>query len=144
MQGMLRFRRAPRTQAFVPTASMADIAFLLIIFFMVTAEFSVRKGMVFSVSAKGAISNESPDDALVVALDAAGHLSLNGVPSDLAEIRRMLAPRLEVNSGLWVVVRVHGNTPYGAVIQVLDQIRGLGVRNVALPHRVSDAGVNPT
>ncbi|MCP3978179.1 MAG: biopolymer transporter ExbD [bacterium] len=32
----MRFRRAAKEKAIIPTASMADIAFLLIIFFMVT------------------------------------------------------------------------------------------------------------
>ena len=35
----------------IPTSSMADIAFLLIIFFMVTAVFSATKGLAFRLPA---------------------------------------------------------------------------------------------
>ena len=38
-----------RPEAEIPTASMADIAFLLIIFFMVTAVFSATKGLDFAL-----------------------------------------------------------------------------------------------
>ena len=35
-----------KTEPEIPTASMADIAFLLIVFFMITSVFSVARGMV--------------------------------------------------------------------------------------------------
>ena len=41
-------KRKEREQPEIPTASMADIAFLLIIYFMLTTVFSVTKGLDFS------------------------------------------------------------------------------------------------
>jgi biopolymer transport protein ExbD len=41
----MRARHSSSTDSAIPTSSMADIAFLLIIFFMVTAVFSATKGL---------------------------------------------------------------------------------------------------
>jgi biopolymer transport protein ExbD len=42
----MRIRRQQRLTAVIPTASMADIAFLLIIFFMVTTAYSIDRTLV--------------------------------------------------------------------------------------------------
>ena len=39
------FRRRPQPEAEIPTASMADIAFLLIVFFMVSTTLLEEKGL---------------------------------------------------------------------------------------------------
>ena len=44
----MKFKRK-EAPAEIPTSSMADIAFLLIIFFMVTAVFSATKGLEFKL-----------------------------------------------------------------------------------------------
>ena len=46
-------------EAEIPTSSMADIAFLLIIFFMVTAVFSATKGLTFALPKE----EQQPPDA---------------------------------------------------------------------------------
>lgn len=42
---MAHFHRTEKTKASVPTSSMADIAFLLLIFFMVTTIFKLEEGL---------------------------------------------------------------------------------------------------
>ena len=46
----------------IPTASMADIAFLLIVFFMITSVFSVTRGLEFQLP-KNDDSPQQPDSA---------------------------------------------------------------------------------
>ena len=43
----MNLRNRLRPQAEVPTSSMADIAFLLIVFFMLTAVFATTEGLQF-------------------------------------------------------------------------------------------------
>ena len=54
----------------IPTASMADIAFLLIIFFMVTINFEVDKTQVFLP--KTTIRLEIPKKAAYISITEAG------------------------------------------------------------------------
>jgi len=48
----MRIRNKPRAGAVIPQASMADIAFLLLIFFLVTTTFEVQKGISFRLPRK--------------------------------------------------------------------------------------------
>ncbi len=53
----------------IPTSSMADIAFLLIIFFMVTAVFSATKGLELTLSEEDAEGGEQDPGVLVPGRD---------------------------------------------------------------------------
>jgi biopolymer transport protein ExbD len=131
-----KFRALSRTAANIPTTSMADIAFLLIIFFMVTAEFSVRKGLDFSLppadEAAAAAQSAAP---VVIDVDPGGRLTIDGAASNLEDIKRTLTPRLEASPNQWVIVKSDGRAQYGSVVEVLDQLKLLGVKNIALPTR---------
>jgi len=67
--------RVQRVSAVVPTASMADIAFLLIIFFMLTTSFSPVK---MSVDLAEAMSREEVDkDAAIIAIGNSGDMEIS-------------------------------------------------------------------
>ena len=66
----------------IPTSSMADIAFLLLIFFMVTTVFSVTKGMGITQDLKPLPSGGAPERAVHLSIQADNGLLLNGQPFD--------------------------------------------------------------
>ena len=70
--------RVQKLTAVIPTASMADIAFLLIIFFMLTTSFSPVK---MSVDLAEAMSREEVDkDAAIIAVAPGGEMEIsNGI-----------------------------------------------------------------
>ena len=75
---MRKLRASYRPAAVVPTASMADIAFLLIIFFMLTTSFSPVK---MSVDMAESVSwEEVAKDAAIIAIDPRGNIEVsNGI-----------------------------------------------------------------
>jgi biopolymer transport protein ExbD len=119
---------------------MADIAFLLIIFFMVAAEFAVRKGVMFNFPLQGEASPAAAGSPVVFDLDQGGRLWIDGTPANLEDIRGALLPRLEVAPGQWAVVRTSGETRFGRIIEILDQLKALGVKNIALPGAIEADG----
>jgi biopolymer transport protein ExbD len=130
----LKFRPLSKVGAFVPTTSMADVAFLLIIFFMVSAEFSVRKGMMFSFpSTRSAGEASEATQPVLLAIDAGGRLQIDGVAANLEDVRRLLVPKLEVHPNQWIVLRASGETAYGRLVEVLGQLKAIGVKNISLP-----------
>lgn len=74
----MKFKRKTQ-EAEIPTASMADIAFLLIIFFMVTTTFSINKGFDFGVPPKEqeATTESESRPALTVIVDSLSDLERN-------------------------------------------------------------------
>ncbi|WP_251981176.1 ExbD/TolR family protein, partial [Salinibacter ruber] len=60
MPGLLEKRRSDREEASIPTAGMADIAFLLLIFFLVTTTINVDTGIGMTLPPKLKPEQEPP------------------------------------------------------------------------------------
>lgn len=113
---------------------MADVAFLLIIFFLVTSVFSVTRGIQFSLPRHDeAALSASPEAAVLVKIGANGSLLVDEKPMALEQIADYLRPKLLRNPTKSVIVQTSMEAPYGAMVDVFDEIRQVGVTNVVIP-----------
>jgi biopolymer transport protein ExbD len=123
-------------QPAIPTATMADIAFLLIIFFMVTTAYSIDRtpvelpqtreqqqvpkgAAIISITRDGAL-RFSPGETETQPLVNTAHLSL--------EIRRITAR----NTLHAFVIKADRQVPYRIIDEVLERLRQAGAANVSL------------
>lgn len=118
----------------IPTASMADVAFLLIIFFLVTSVFSVTRGIQFSLPRhdEQALSS-APEASVLIRIGSDGSLVVDDKPMPLGQIRDYLRPRLARNPNKSVIVQTSLEAPYSAMTDVFDELRQVNVRNVVIP-----------
>jgi len=117
----------------IPTSSMADVAFLLIIFFLVASFYSVTRGIQFSLPRhdEAALTAE-PEAAVLIEIADTGALTVDRQPLGLTGYLR---PRLVRNPSKPVILRTHLEAPYSAMTDVFDELRQVGVRNVVIPTR---------
>ena len=134
----LRLRRLPSTE--IPTASMADIAFLLLVFFVVTAVFSSNRGLpVRWPSTGGAATASGPPAFIEVGAD--GAVRVDCTPTRPGAILEALEHRLRANADTAVVLTVDPAARYQSFVAVYDVLSGgstpggLQVRNLAIPTR---------
>lgn len=113
-------------------SSMADIAFLLIIFFMVTSVFNVDRGLLIELPETQ--ERESVDiKEMVLSIAADGTVHADGKPLGLDKVGAYVQAGRRINPNRLVVVRSDRRVPYGAVTDVMDELLQAGVRDVALP-----------
>jgi biopolymer transport protein ExbD len=127
----IRRRELP---AEIPTASMADVAFLLIIFFLVASFYSVTRGIQFSLPKhdEEALTAE-PEAATLIEIASSGALTVDGRPLQMAELRGYLAPRLQRNPTKSVILQTSLDATYEAMTDVFDELRKVGVQNLVIP-----------
>ena len=82
----------------IPTASMADVAFLLIIFFLVASFYSVTRGIQFSLPKhdEAALTAE-PEAAVLIEIAANGSITVDNRGMPLGDLQGYLAPKLQRN-----------------------------------------------
>ncbi|MCP3963047.1 MAG: biopolymer transporter ExbD [bacterium] len=116
----------------IPTSSTADIAFLLVIFFMLTVTFSASQGLDMSVPGDDKrVIEVDPIDSVLVEIQPDAQLMVDGRPLELAQLLGYLAPKLEQNPSKPVIIRPHAEAPYGAMVRVYDRLRqGKAVLNL--------------
>ena len=124
----------------VYVGSIADVSFLLVIFFMVTSVLTTARGLDLDVGE--ATKNDEPiefEEAVDIHILAAGRLVVDRKPMALESLLEYLRPRLEQDPQKPVIVRTDPTAPYFAMMQVLDELRmapekaGFEVSNLAIP-----------
>lgn len=123
----------------IPTASMADITFLLIIFFMVTNTFAATRGLDFAVpkEERNPPSIER-EESVLISVRQGGQIDVDGKPMALGEILQYLRPKLERNPLKPVILRPDPEAAYGDMVRVYDVLRGgkdngLEIKNISIP-----------
>lgn len=131
----MRFKKKASTSAEIPTSSMSDIAFLLIIFFMVTTAFAARKGIDFRLPKDDGSADSSADGihAVHIQIMESGRLMIDQRPANLEDIQPYLMPKLAVNPRKFVIIQTEDNASFGDMIDVLDELKQANVENIVLP-----------
>jgi biopolymer transport protein ExbD len=123
----------------IPTASMADITFLLIIFFMVTNTFAATRGLDFAVPKEDKNTQTiEKQESVLLSVHAGGRFEADGRSIRLDEILDYLKPKLERDPLKPVIIRPDPDASYGDMVRVFDVLRrgkdeGVEVRNISIP-----------
>lgn len=130
----MRLRQRTKVDEEISSASMADIAFLLIIFFMVTTVFSAQKGIDFNLPKEDDKDKEiQTTEAIHIVIDQYGRIIVDGNPMNLNEIQPYLRTKLDINPNKYVILQTDDNATYGDMMDVLDELKQANVVNIALP-----------
>jgi len=127
-------------EAEIPTSSMADIAFLLIIFFMVTAVFSATKGLDFKLPQDDDNSPPESEEAVFIKVNPDSSIFVDCQPMEPEAILPYLEPKLLRNPEKPVILYTDAYAPYQAMIRVYDELgsakiptHGYKVKNISVP-----------
>ena len=108
----------------IPTSSMADIAFLLIIYFMLTTTFAATRGLDFALPEEDDSPPViEPEDSVLVEILPGGNLMVDARPMPLGELLEYLRPKLDNNPKKPVIIKPDPTSPYGAMVDVFDELR---------------------
>jgi len=123
-------RRSSKTEG-INMAPLIDMVFILLIFFMVTTSFVKETGIdVQRPTASTAALKEKGN--ILIGVDANGHVFLERKQIDVRSVRAHIERCLAENPEGAVVIVADKASRTGVVIQVIDQCRLAGARNVSM------------
>ena len=122
----------------IPTSSMADIAFLLLIFFLVTTTFPKDKGLALVLPEPGEEAQVSQRNILHLIIQPNGIVDVKR--GEATQIQQMRAEQIE---GLWrqsvsenpnliAAVKTHPDAPYEYMVDVLDALKAANAERISL------------
>ena len=120
----MRIKRRRRTEPTVPMAAMADIAFLLIIFFILASTFRKDRGMVVEPEADSA--QPLPSKLINVTVSKANEIFVDNQPVQLEALPGVLTQRLSETSLKEVTIRGDEQVTLGLVVKIMDVINQTG------------------
>ena len=117
----------------IPTSSMADIAFLLLIFFLVTTTIDTDKGLGIVLPPAGDVEIEiQKKNILNCLINSQGKVLLDEEPTPIEQISRIVGSRLRENDKLIVSVKAHPKTSYTDYIRVIDQLKMADAKRISI------------
>ncbi len=117
----------------INSGSMADIVFLLLIFFLVTTTIDTDKGISLVLPAKNSEIVKMIDRNLVtILINEAGDVMFEGEKTAIPEIATKARELIQNNDKLAFSVKTLKQTRYDAYIHVLDQLKRAGAKRISI------------
>ncbi|MBS4015220.1 MAG: biopolymer transporter ExbD [Candidatus Latescibacteria bacterium] len=119
----MKFRERPRSSIKIPTASLGDIAFLIIIFFMTTSIFSREKGLKIVLPEKGMEVKIASENILTISVNPQGEVLIKDAVVTIPDVKSIVEQELANNPDLVIALRVSRSAPYRTMINVFDELK---------------------
>ncbi|MBN1153863.1 biopolymer transporter ExbD [candidate division KSB1 bacterium] len=116
----------------IPTSSLADIAFLLLIFFLVTTTIDIDKGIGLVLPAKGEEKQVRSQNITNLLINAQGEVLLDDIPTPIPQIKSIITEKLAQRPTLIVSVKTDQETDYYVYIKVLDQLKQANASRISI------------
>ena len=117
----------------IPTSSMADIAFLLLVFFLVTTTIDTDKGLGIVLPPPGDMEIEiRKENILNCLINSQGKVLLDEEPTSIDQIHRIVGQKLRANDKLIVSVKAHPKTAYNDYVKVIDQLKMADAKRISI------------
>ncbi len=128
----MQFRIKRYIKPVINIASLVDVLFLLLIFFMVTSAFVEQPNIKLELPSTRH-SEVSKMNNMVLSIARDGKLFLQDRPVDKKDLEKELR-RVVLDTGDEVLVlKADKFVPYGVVIDIMDAVKGAGFRKVIAP-----------
>jgi biopolymer transport protein ExbD len=133
----VKFRRKPRENVEINLASLIDVVFILLLFFVVTTTFTRETQLKVDLpeAASGTPPEQTELKQLEVLIAVDGSYSLNGkqlLKSDLDGLMAALQKESAGDNSLPLTISADGKTPHQAVITAMDAAGKLGFAHLRI------------
>jgi len=137
----MKIGRKRKSKAEIPTASMSDIAFLLIIFFMATTKFDVKEGI------RMVLPRAAPDDQKTeiitlteremtrIQITPTGLIAINNnAPAEIDNrgLDSIINDKLDENREMIFRIITDRDARYNDMIRVVDRLKAADVEKISL------------
>ena len=129
---MLVDKNKQREDVDVPQGSLADISFLILIFFMVSTTINMDKGIGLILPAQGQEKEIYKENITNIMVDPKGNVLLDEQQVEMRNLGRELKSILNNKPKMIFSVKTHPKTKYQDYIDVVDQLKKAKVKKLAL------------
>jgi len=121
-----------QTLSEINVTPLLDLAFVLLIIFIITTPLMDKSTGIVLPSSKAAADAVNPALVQTVSLSKDDVVALNSQPVSLDQLASLLSEKHSIQPEIAVVVRSHRELPVQKLVDVLDAIRRAGVTKVGV------------
>jgi biopolymer transport protein ExbD len=125
----MELRKEKKRSLVLNVTSLIDVLFLLLIFFIVSTTFLSQPAIKLELP-KAKHSEVVRQEALVIYIDKDGKLFLNDEPIEVQLLSEAITQKKSLSEEQGVILKADSRVSHGAVIQVMDILKGIGVKKL--------------
>ncbi len=134
-------RKKKRNLGGIPTASLSDVAFLLLVFFLTTTKFDIKKGIGLTLPVKSDTTENQvklqAENVTKIQVGQDGKIQIKvgkNEPQEVAlsEIKGMVNKIVSDNPDMVISLKTHRKSNYKNMVDVLDRLRMAGAQKISL------------
>lgn len=126
----MKIKRRIKVKNEIPTASMADIIFNLLLFFMVTSIFKMEEGLPIKLPRAQSGTDTQRQQIMHIWADRFDRISINDKLVRIEHIQGIMANRLEEDRNIIVAFNVDERSKYKIVSDIMEQLKEANAINV--------------
>ncbi len=123
------FRTRRAVNYSINIASLIDVLFLLLIFFVVTSVFIEQPNIKLELP-RASHAETTKFEGLTITINKEGRLFFGKQPVGITELDVILRSKAEAQGDLVLVLRADRDVAYGVVVAVMDVARGAGLKRI--------------
>jgi len=111
------------------SGSLSDLAFLLIVFFIVIAVFNVNMGFLLDLPKKNSSKIVNTQDIIRVAIEADAQIICDEETVTIEKLQELVTERLKLRPNMTLYLLIDPEVEYQSVVDIIDVIRLMKVEN---------------
>lgn len=128
---MAKIQKTARPKAEIPTASMSDIAFLLLIFFIVSTVFVKGKVIKVTMPKAESIDKIPRSHAATIYVDRSGNITIDDYSVQIPQVQMVMIKKLQQDFNVISCFRTDKDTSYGVMADIMTQLRNANALRVS-------------
>ena len=135
----MKLRRRKRL-SYGDSAALSDLAFLLIIYFIVIAGFNINKGFLMNLPAKDSTRFVLKDDLLRFEMDSSGELFHQGGAVSIAAAETEIRGLAAAHPNLAIVLTINPKAPWQKIVSFVELAQKLEIESFSFSEANLSAG----
>jgi biopolymer transport protein ExbD len=133
----MKFKR--QKNIFQDSSASSDIAFLLIIYFIVIAGFNVNKGFLMNLPAKDSSRLILRDDLLRFEMDTAGNVVYDGEVIQIPRAKSIIQTAQKENPEIAVIITIDGQAHWQNVVNFVELAQDMKIESFSFAMKKEDS-----
>ncbi|HFE65217.1 biopolymer transporter ExbD [candidate division KSB1 bacterium 4484_188] len=129
---MVLGKRKEKGEIEIPSASLPDIVFQLLIFFLVTTTIDIDKGLDLVLPPIGEVKEISKKNITNLLINDADQILIDDQVTPVEDVTRVIRDKLFENDKLIISVKTARKTSYDVYIKVIDGLKKAGATRISL------------
>lgn len=111
------------------SGALSDLAFLLIIFFIVTAVFKVNQGFLLGLPSKDSVKIVNAEEIVKVKLTSENKIDYRGQLLSINELEKVISDKIKIKEKTTLLLKIDPKAKYQNVIDILNIVKKFEIEN---------------